>query len=164
MKRHPEWKVLNRGVRGQRTDQILDRFDYDVLQTKADVVIILAGVNDVYQGLPADAITPNLDRMYLKARENGIPVMACTIMPYNFAGEKAVEVMKQVNAWIRERAEQLGLGFCDTHAALSVPGRPDMIAMTADGLHPDVAGYRRMGDAIANALEAWLRVPPAVMP
>src|SRR5262245_4257251 len=31
MKAHPEWDVLNRGVNGERSDQIARRFDRDVL-------------------------------------------------------------------------------------------------------------------------------------
>jgi lysophospholipase L1-like esterase len=31
------------------------------------------------------------------------------------------------------------------------------LAASPDGLHPDVDGYRRMGDAIEPALAAWLQ-------
>src|SRR5262249_44314137 len=48
---HPEWRVLNRGVNGERTDQIAARFDRDVLAASPQLVVIIAGVNDVYQGV-----------------------------------------------------------------------------------------------------------------
>src|SRR5476651_759793 len=50
MQTHPDWRVLNRGVNGERSDQIRARFDRDVLTAKPDLVVIIAGVNDVYQG------------------------------------------------------------------------------------------------------------------
>jgi lysophospholipase L1-like esterase len=31
MEAHPAWDVMNRGVNGERSDQILSRFDRDVL-------------------------------------------------------------------------------------------------------------------------------------
>jgi lysophospholipase L1-like esterase len=31
-KMHPDWIILNRGVNGQRTDEILARFNRDVVQ------------------------------------------------------------------------------------------------------------------------------------
>jgi len=34
MKAHPEWEVLNRGVNGQRSDEILARFNRDVVTEK----------------------------------------------------------------------------------------------------------------------------------
>ena len=60
MKAHPEWEVLNRGVNGERSDQILARFDRDVIAEKPAAVVIIAGVNDVYQGRPAEVVTANL--------------------------------------------------------------------------------------------------------
>ncbi|HKT21876.1 MAG TPA: hypothetical protein VJR06_04585, partial [Nitrososphaerales archaeon] len=38
METHPKWEVLNRGVNGQRSDQILSRFDRDVLKEGPEVV------------------------------------------------------------------------------------------------------------------------------
>jgi lysophospholipase L1-like esterase len=42
--------LLNRGVNGERSDEIAARFDRDVLAHRPRVVVIIAGVNDVYQG------------------------------------------------------------------------------------------------------------------
>ena len=53
MQAHPDWEVVNQGVNGERSDQILARFDRDVLARRPRVVVIIAGVNDVYQGRPA---------------------------------------------------------------------------------------------------------------
>ena len=50
METHPDWQVLNRGVDGERSDQIRARFARDVAQAAPDLVVIIAGVNDVYQG------------------------------------------------------------------------------------------------------------------
>src|SRR5205809_2279958 len=57
-KTHPNWRVLNRGVNGERSDQIHARFERDVIaETKKGdgpfLIVIIAGVNDVYQGRPA---------------------------------------------------------------------------------------------------------------
>lgn len=156
MKRHPEWTVLNRGVRGQRTDQIRARFDYDVLQTKPQVLILLAGINDLYQGYPPEWVQENLQGMYEAAAQAGIRVMACTILPYDLATPEIEQRLKMVNAWIREYAAGHGLGFCDTYEAVSDPFRPGKLAGTYDGLHPDLATYRVMGETIGEAMEKWL--------
>ena len=37
---------LNKGISGQTTDQMLLRFKKDVIDEKADCVVILAGIND----------------------------------------------------------------------------------------------------------------------
>ena len=60
MKARPGWTVLNRGVNGERADQIRARFARDVEAAKPKAVIILAGVNDAYQGRPAEETEADL--------------------------------------------------------------------------------------------------------
>jgi lysophospholipase L1-like esterase len=97
MRAHPDWRVLNCGVNGERTDQIAARFDRDVLAHDPRVVIILAGVNDVYQGhAPAD-ITGRLREMYDRAARSAIPVVAGSIIPYNTATPAQNAAMHAVN-------------------------------------------------------------------
>ena len=79
---HPEWRILNRGVNGQRSDEIRSRFEHDVLASNPSLVIIIAGVNDVYQGRPAAWVQEQLEAMYADARARDIPVVAGTIIPY----------------------------------------------------------------------------------
>src|SRR5208282_4297140 len=64
MKLHPEWNVLNKGVNGERSDQVLSRFQHDVVREEAKVVIILAGVNDIFQGRTATYVERNLKEIY----------------------------------------------------------------------------------------------------
>src|SRR3990172_8140843 len=85
MKAHPDWEVLNRGVNGERTDQIRARFDRDVVEARPAAVVIVAGVNDIYQGRPARDVTGNLSWMYDRAARAGIRVVAGTILPYDSA-------------------------------------------------------------------------------
>src|SRR3954466_3258451 len=53
MRAHPEWDVRNRGVNGERTAEIAMRFDRDVAGARPTVVIVIGGVNDIYQGRTA---------------------------------------------------------------------------------------------------------------
>src|SRR6266576_6987600 len=80
---HPEWRVLNRGVDGERSDQIRARFVRDVVNAQPGVVVILAGVNDVYQGRSAESVEGELEAMYDLARAAKISVVAGSIIPYN---------------------------------------------------------------------------------
>jgi lysophospholipase L1-like esterase len=158
MKAHPAWEVVNQGINAQRSDQIAARFEEDVLAKKPAVVVIIAGVNDVYQGRPADTVKTQLAAMYRRAHNAGIRVVAGSIIPYNTATPDQNARMHEVNAWIRaqERADP-GVIFADTRAAVAAAGDPDKLASSPDGLHPDAAGYRRMADAIAPAIERALR-------
>lgn len=153
---HPDWNVLNRGVNGERSDQIAARFAHDVLTAVPDVVVIIAGVNDVYQGRLVAHVTEHLDGMYARAREAGLPVVAGTIVPYNTATPDQNARMRAINNWIRQQASA-GLSVVDTRVAVAAPDDPDKLASSPDELHPDVDGYRRMALALEPAIASILR-------
>ena len=62
MRAHSNWLVLNRGVNGERSDQILARFDRHVMEAKPAAVVIIAGVNDIYQGRDPAQVTDSSTR------------------------------------------------------------------------------------------------------
>jgi lysophospholipase L1-like esterase len=157
MKARPDWTVLNRGVNGERSDQIAARFDRDVVAAKPAAVVIIAGVNDVYQGRPASHVTGQLRAMLDRARAAGIPVVAGSIVPYNTATPDQNARMREINAWIRDVAtREDGVRFADTRAAVAADGNSDRLAESPDGLHPSASGYRRMADALRPVIESAL--------
>ena len=171
MKTHPDWRVLNRGVDGERSDQIRARWGRESASDRPtpvpsesasstptpvpSVVVIIAGVNDIYQGLPAEAVERELEAMYDAARAARIPVVAGSILPYNTATADQNGRMHAVNGWIREYAARHpgDVGYCDTRTAVSAPGAPDRLVSSPDDLHPSPDGYRLM----ALALEPVIR-------
>ena len=157
-KRHPGWRVLNRGVNGERSDQIRARFDRDVVRASADAVIVIAGVNDIYQGRPAQAVIAELEAIYSAARTHRIACIAGSIVPYNTATPDANARMRDVNAWIRAAAPRLGIVFCDTRAAVADPDDPDRLSSSPDDLHPSAEGYRRMALALEPAVASAVKV------
>lgn len=148
----PDVRFLNRGVNGERTDQIMKRLKGDLKTLRPDRVILLAGVNDIYQNYPSEQIEEKLDKMYRLVQAQRIPLIACTIIPYNGMSSYDYQRLREVNEWIRKRSRELGLGFCDLFSVMEDPARASYLISTADGLHPDVDGYRRMGEAVALAL------------
>ncbi|MDA4126231.1 MAG: GDSL-type esterase/lipase family protein [Thaumarchaeota archaeon] len=156
MQGHSDWNVLNRGVNGERSDEILGRFARDVLQEEPAFVIILAGVNDIYQGLTADFTSRNLTKMYSKGLQAGIVPVSCTILPYNTMGRKERLLRKELNDWIESESRRLRIPFSDTAAAVSAPDSSDRLAGSPDGFHPDVATYRSMAAAIGRTIVDYL--------
>ena len=148
MQAHPEWLVLNKGVNGERSDQIAAipaRRD----RRTARLVVLIAGVNDVYQGRPGAHVTSSCGGCMTGPAAAGIRVIAGTIVPYNTATPEQNAKMREINGWIRRQAEaDRRVAFVDTRAAVAAPGKPDMLSETPDQLHPSVAGYRAMADAI----------------
>ncbi len=157
MQSHPGWTVHNRGVNGERSDQIRARWERDVAADRPAVVIIIAGVNDVYQGRSAGHVTRELRAMYDLAAAARMRVVAGSIVPYNTATGAQNAVMHEINAWIRAEADgDPNLVFADTRAAVARPGEPDKLRSSPDGLHPDADGYKRMAGVLEEALRRVL--------
>jgi lysophospholipase L1-like esterase len=163
MQAHPDWRVLNRGVNGERSEEIRARFARDAARTKPAVVVIIAGVNDVYQGRAAEAVEHELEAMYDAARAVKIVVVAGSIIPFNGATAGQNARMHAINEWIRGYAarHEDAVVFCDTRAATAAPGEPDRLLSSPDGLHPSPAGYKRMAAALEPAIKlAISKAPP----
>lgn len=158
MRAEPSWEVINHGVNGERSDQVLARFERDVVAHEPAAVVIIAGVNDVYQGRPVEHVVDQLRSMYDRAKQEGIPVVAGTIIPFNTATPEQNARMHEINAWIRATAgKDPTIAFVDTRAAAAAPGDIDRLVDSPDELHPSAAGYRRMADAIHPVLRSVLR-------
>lgn len=155
MQTHPDCEVRNKCVGGERSDQVRARFERDVIDTEPAVVVLIAGVNDVYQGRREAQVVEQLAWMYQRAAEAGIWVIAYNHSLQHRTPEHAQ--MREINSWIRRRAEaEARLEFVDTRSAVAAPANPDMLSETANQLHPSPVGYRAMTGVIRPGLERIL--------
>jgi lysophospholipase L1-like esterase len=141
---HPDLEFRNCGGRGERTDQIASRFDD--CAAGADAVVIQGGINDLTGGFPPRAVLANLRGMVLAARDQGLDVAVADLLPYGPA-PRADRVIDDLNRRIATMARRAGAAVLPFHRVLEDPERPGVIrrGWTADGIHPSVEGYRRLG-------------------
>lgn len=159
MRAHPGWRVLNRGVNGERTDEIRARFARDVEGPRPRCVIVLAGVNDVYQDRPLKDAQADLLWMYRRAKALGIVPVAASVLPFTRATEDQSRRLAQLNAWIKTTAKREKIPYCDSALSVADPKDPRKLNGSPDGLHPDAAGYRALGEALAKTLEKLPNAP-----
>ncbi len=154
----PNWEVLNYGIAGQTTIQIRARFD-EIIRRGPRYVIILAGVNDVYQGLPGRVTAENLLWMYKQAQAHSIMPVAATVLPFDEASPAQAIAVDKLNDWIKNWAEKMRIPFADLNAAVRDTQDPHRLSGSPDGIHPDIGGYRKMGQKLIEAIDpiekAW---------
>jgi lysophospholipase L1-like esterase len=142
----PRLEFRNCGVYGQRTDEIATRLD--ACTTGADALVVQGGINDVAQRRPVEAAAENLRAMVRRGRELGLPVAIADVLPWNNGYPEAEPRIRRLNELIAALAsEELVpvLPFHDTLGDRERPARmPD--GWTAEGDHPSVEGYRRLGE------------------
>jgi len=154
---------VNRGISGQTTPQILLRFRQDVIALRPEVVVILAGTNDIAENtgpITLAAIEDNLTSMVDLAKRNGIRVVLASLLPafqYPWRADiRPVEKIRALNDWMKDYAAKEGLVFLDYHSAMANDKRGLKTELSEDGVHPNQAGYAVMAPLAEKAIGAAL--------
>jgi len=136
-------EVINRGIPGNTTTQMLERFDYAVTRFHPTHVIIMGGLNDVVLRDSFDRITLNFKSMAEKARENNIKVIFG--QPTVIDDPEFERLIWRIRGWIVQYAEENHLpvinfaqAFYDEHNNMLTE------LLAPDGAHPTKAGYKAM--------------------
>jgi lysophospholipase L1-like esterase len=156
-------RVVDRGIGGQTTPQMVVRFQQDVVTLHPKVVHIMAGTNNVAGNTgpssPED-YKNDIRAMVDMARRNHIAVVLASIPPAaTFPWRPDLQPLVQIpalNSWLRDYAAKNGLVYIDYYAALVGKGGGMKADLTNDGVHPTTRGYAVMrplfDQAVAKAL------------
>ena len=139
--------IVNRGIGGQNTSQMLLRFEDDLVALKPAAVGSSA----------LQRIARNITAMSDIAKARDIKVVLATLPPVGVDREKVSRdagAIKAVNAWIAAFAAERGYPVADCHAALVDASGVLPEALSADGIHPSAQGYDAMEPSLAKALTA----------
>ena len=149
----------------------LSRLQRDVLdQTDASYLIVLYGVNDIlFSGRTSSQIISAYQTIITDAHNNDILVYGGTITPFGGYSEYTAAretVRQEVNTWIRNTIAAAGGfdGVIDFDEALRDPSDHTRLlsSYSNDWLHPSIAGYQAMAEAINPGLFSLDETPPAV--
>lgn len=154
--------LINRGIRGYKTDLLLDNLDAHLFGPALDKVFILIGTNDIGKEMPQpetlanlEAVIQEISRDYPLAQiqllsvlpVNEAPAYKCTV--YVRSNEK----IQALNQAYRQLANAyMNVQFIDLYDAFLDEGgqlRPDY---TTDGLHLTIAGYAALSKALQETL------------
>ncbi len=147
--------VRNCGVFGERTDEIAKRFD--ACAKRSDGVIVQGGINDIAQSLQAppaeriravDRAAENLRGIVEHADNLGYRVALTDVLPWNNGFPLAAPLIDRLNAKIQQIGEATGVRVLPFYATLNDSANPGNMKpkWTADGDHPSIEGYRRLGE------------------
>ena len=155
-------RFRNCGVFGERTDEIARRLER--CATGADVLVVQGGINDIAQSLQGgpeerfaavEEAGANLREMVRRGKGLGLEVEIADVLPWNNGHPYASVFIDTLNEEIVAIAAEEEITLLPFHDVLEDPANPGLMApdWTADGDHPSVEGYRRLG-------ELAFRLPP----
>ena len=150
-------QVINKGVNGDTTPNVLSRFEKDVLFHKPDQVFVLGATNDfIYQVCTAKECFDHLVKMADLAQENSIQPILLT--PLNVDAEMAsanwipdvdYEEVNRKLISLRERMLEFGntrnIKIIDTQEKFRLLyNEKNKTDYLVDGIHPTVLGHQAM--------------------
>lgn len=154
---------VNRGISGQTTPQMLVRFRADVVDINADVVVILAGTNDIAGNtgpVTLKMIANNLKSMTEIAQANGVEVILCSVLPaYDYPWSPGKEPNIKIpilNSMIKDFAKKSGAYYLDYFKVLNDGNNGIIKEYSNDGVHLTEKGYRVLEPLLEKALEKVL--------
>lgn len=162
-------EMVNRGIAGQNSSQMLLRFEDDVVSLAPKVVVILCGTNDLrtYVGEPSSIrasaqarISRNVKAMADISRANGIKLVLCAVPPVGRDLQQVsrdTPAVQAINQWLKVFAAQRDCGFVDYNQALADGDGHLPPDLGEDGVHPSPAGYERMWLSLLPAIRESLR-------
>lgn len=149
--------IKNLGKSGDTTKLMLERFDRDVLPFKPQVLIILAGLNDIRGGLNAESVIKNLEAIRDKCLANEITPVFCTLTSMNPELMRSRGIHLTDGDWRQER-EKINFWimntpyFVDVAAPLIDEFGYLKAELSTDGLHPALRGKKIIGELIGEYL------------
>lgn len=154
-------KVIDRGISGQTSPQMLVRFMQDVVALRPRAVHILAGTNDIAGNTGPNApedYKNNIRAMVALAKTNGIAVIIGSIPPANPSiwkpelnpGPQVVVL----NKWLRNFAAENHLAYVDYYSAMVDEQGGLKTTLSPDGVHPNHDGYALMKPLVQAAIKA----------
>ncbi|GAB4322983.1 MAG: SGNH/GDSL hydrolase family protein [Bacteroidales bacterium] len=145
----PELNIINRGVWGDRTDDILERLN-EVVTGKPKAVFIMAGINDLLRGATVEQTSSNLDKIIRQVRLKapGAKIIVQSVLPvegkisvrYLDDPDRANDLVRKYNERIQQLCDLQQVRFVDLYPRFEADGSLDP-AYSWDGIHPNGKGY-----------------------
>lgn len=155
-----QYNLINCGVSGQTTSQMLTRFENEVLKKQPNKVVILAGINDIAENngpILIEDILQNILIMATKAIQHHIKVVLCSVLPanrfywnLNIHPENKIQALNQL---LRDFATSNALKYVDYYSEMCDETHGLQKQFGTDGVHPNLMGYLKM----KSILEPFLK-------
>jgi len=171
------YTVLNKGISGNNSHDLLARLDTAVLAFQPELVILMVGTNDMVNSrkfVAMDQYRKNVTELVDRIRQARSQVVVMSLLPVDeeylytrhdrsLYAQSPNEKITNANTFLARMAQDKHVHFVDVHQRFKAHGEPRRTADSwlrneanagqKDGVHPPAAGYK----ALAEALAAYIR-------
>jgi lysophospholipase L1-like esterase len=151
----PKYRLLNRGIDGDKSSDILKRID-SIVSVEPKYAFIMVGINDIDQHISLEEIFGNYVEIVRKLQEKDIGVVIQSTIQCELSkcGQKRVSKVNELNALLSVFASKNDIQYLDLGKLSDVRGLD--ASFTTDGLHLNMKGYATWVDILSPKLEQLL--------
>ena len=161
-----EFTIVNAGISGNKSADLLERWDRDVTAHKPDIVFCMIGINDVWRHfdyfdpsdkfVSAETYEQNLEKICEKAKE---VERFMFMLPFYMESNRADEMRTmtdQFAAVMKNVAKKYGRPVLDTQSAFDeyMKSRSGQ-SISWDRVHPNEFGSMLLARAILKEINIW---------
>lgn len=148
--------VYNRGISGDTSNRLLERFEDNVLNIYPKNLVMLIGTNDLGVGAGTDFTVKNIEKI-IDLTKNKCPdtnIILLGIYPINSTiknqGRRSNEDIRTINAQLEILSRKKSIRFIDLTDKLCDSSGNLNSSFTYDGLHLNAKGFEVVTDNIIN--------------
>lgn len=151
----PEYNLLNRGIGGDKTSDIIQRLD-SIISVEPKYGFIMVGINDIYKDVSVDEIFQNYVEIVHKLQDRDIDVVIQSTIQcaVSKCGQKRVSKVNELNALLYDFASKNNIQYMSL-SQLADDGGLDS-SLTTDGVHLNMKGYKIWMDLLSPQLKQLL--------
>jgi lysophospholipase L1-like esterase len=155
-----EVTVIPAGIGGNKSNQMLERLEKDVLSKKPTWMTLSCGVNDVWQGkkgVSLEDYKKNITEILDRCQQAGVKVIVLTATQIKLPLTNPENVkLADYNSFLRETAQARQLPLADLSAAMAAEQEAlekagIKRALTGDGVHMNLYGNLMMAKGVLSA-------------
>ena len=156
----PGQPVVNSGIAGNTTDQILASMKTRVYDYNPSKIFLLIGTNDLRDGKAQEAVVQNVEKIIEEIQTNRkqAEIFVESLYPVNGSVSSAVgvrsnEAIQNINAQLEKYCKKKNLAYIDMYSKLQDEQGNLQTQYTVDGLHLNDEGYQ----IVAGVLQEYMK-------
>lgn len=148
----PREVVLNRGIRNDWTEGVLNRIE-EVVDRNPKEAYLMIGVNDIRYGTEDEVYKRNVEKIVDSFEKKDTRLAIQSILPVNnelLGNEVTNDKVKRYNVILQQIADDKGIEYIDLHSSFIDKNGQLAKQFTVDGLHLNGKGYEVWVDRLRS--------------
>ena len=156
---YPNVNACNRGISGDTTEGMLNRFDSNVISIAPSNLVFLGGTNDIGRNVAPQDISKNIESIIQKTQES-LPdcnIYIQSVYPVNNirkptfyckTGKRTNQVIDELNLLLQDLCKQYNCVYIDVNPHLKDKNGNLKEEYSIDGLHLTKQGYEKVASLV----------------